>query len=764
MFRRKRNTYMLFFASYAMVLLVTISSLAVYYSQISRQFFDDTRQQRTALLNQLEDNIDSKLKYADALLNSTMADSSLAQVTGGFAPLTDLMDKMHNAYQPDYLLNFAIYFPGSDEVVTQGVHMNTEDYFTYMYRITGMSFAAFRAEYLGKYAARALMQPVKVQLFERSPQLVLPYVQSYPVDSGKTEQAKMLVFLDTSDTTDLITQLGSSTHSRVYILNSENQVVLSSGKAAAPSAQLIAALKKNGATQFRIGGGKQVVSQAVSSRNGWRYVLVTPQTAYLWSNKQITVSWLAIFGVYLVIGFLIAHFLAKRSCKPIYEINEVIRTHQKGGPAVSEPNEFLHIRNTLIRQYDIDRDLNAVIQDQLPIVRQAFLNSIVRGVETHYDEAMKRFPSLGIRLISQQFVIAVFDFDTESPFFLENERSEDENLSLARSMIGDEEKSRIAAGQLCFLLDLDRNLYALLINLAEKADPNEAAAGMRQRLDDLGEQLSECFRLVVRFGVGNVHRKLAGLPECLAEARKALQAGRWRENGGTVLFDEVENAGPSYYFPTDTEYLLVRNLQDGNYHDARELIGNIFAINRHLVQGEAATDAFLDVVCFALVRVMNGTLKSRCRPPEPADSLRGRMGPHPTLEEARTVLLQYVDRIADARQLRTVSKTELLVNRIAAYLDESATSDLPDLNSVAARFHVTPQYVSNIFTKYRHEHIKDYISRLKLKQAKEYLTNTRLSLHDISVQMGYADEMGIFRLFHKYENMTPGEYRSQNQG
>ena len=71
---------------------------------------------------------------------------------------------------------------------------------------------------------------------------------------------------------------------------------------------------------------------------------------------------------------------------------------------------------------------------------------------------------------------------------------------------------------------------------------------------------------------------------------------------------------------------------------------------------------------------------------------------------------EHIARLAAAHENRAQSKTEKLVERIAAYIDNCAESEFPDLTVLSEAFGVTPQYISNVFKKYRDENVKDYIA------------------------------------------------------
>ncbi|WP_231474595.1 helix-turn-helix domain-containing protein [Enterococcus saccharolyticus] len=52
---------------------------------------------------------------------------------------------------------------------------------------------------------------------------------------------------------------------------------------------------------------------------------------------------------------------------------------------------------------------------------------------------------------------------------------------------------------------------------------------------------------------------------------------------------------------------------------------------------------------------------------------------------------------------------------------------------------------------------------MRLDTAAYYLRNTKLSIQKISEEIGYQDRAFFFRIFKKYYEKTPGQYRSKFQ-
>ena len=81
------------------------------------------------------------------------------------------------------------------------------------------------------------------------------------------------------------------------------------------------------------------------------------------------------------------------------------------------------------------------------------------------------------------------------------------------------------------------------------------------------------------------------------------------------------------------------------------------------------------------------------------------------------------------------------------------------LEKAAHLCHLSPGYFSRIFSKEFNTNYTAYINKLKIKWAKEMLTNTDLPVTQISDELGFNDPGYFIKIFKKHEYLTPGLYR-----
>ena len=58
--------------------------------------------------------------------------------------------------------------------------------------------------------------------------------------------------------------------------------------------------------------------------------------------------------------------------------------------------------------------------------------------------------------------------------------------------------------------------------------------------------------------------------------------------------------------------------------------------------------------------------------------------------------------------------------------------------------------------------MNDYLNRLRILRAQEYLANTPDSITLIAMQVGYSDAAYFSRVFRKQVGQSPSDFRKQN--
>ena len=110
----------------------------------------------------------------------------------------------------------------------------------------------------------------------------------------------------------------------------------------------------------------------------------------------------------------------------------------------------------------------------------------------------------------------------------------------------------------------------------------------------------------------------------------------------------------------------------------------------------------------------------------------------------------------NAREKEAVS----VIEKAKAYIRDNYKKDI-SLDEVSREVDISPYYFSKLFKQETGGNFIEYLTEIRLKNARELLKDSRLSIKEICVESGYSDPNYFSRIFKKYEGVTPSEFRER---
>lgn len=101
-----------------------------------------------------------------------------------------------------------------------------------------------------------------------------------------------------------------------------------------------------------------------------------------------------------------------------------------------------------------------------------------------------------------------------------------------------------------------------------------------------------------------------------------------------------------------------------------------------------------------------------------------------------------------------------ILKSVIRYIENHYSEDIK-LNDVAEYVHLNPQYFSRYFKKEMGVNFTEYVTKLRIEKAKSYLLKTDKPIYRIAVDLGFNDASYFCKVFLKYENQTPVEYKKK---
>ena len=127
-----------------------------------------------------------------------------------------------------------------------------------------------------------------------------------------------------------------------------------------------------------------------------------------------------------------------------------------------------------------------------------------------------------------------------------------------------------------------------------------------------------------------------------------------------------------------------------------------------------------------------------------------------------TLILHYVEQEcrSEKQDIRPRNET---VEQICAYLAANYQQKF-SLTDVAARFYLSPYYLSRLFRRVTGQSIVDYINGRRIEAAQRLLESTDLNISAVAEQTGFASAAHFRRVFRETMGTGPLQYRKSHRG
>ena len=106
-----------------------------------------------------------------------------------------------------------------------------------------------------------------------------------------------------------------------------------------------------------------------------------------------------------------------------------------------------------------------------------------------------------------------------------------------------------------------------------------------------------------------------------------------------------------------------------------------------------------------------------------------------------------------------VKSATFLALAIIQYTEENCCNPNLSLDHIAAAFNTNPSYVFSVVSATLKIGFHEYLTNLRIAEAKRLLAQTSKNVQEIYTQCGFQSQQTFYRTFKNSTGMTPNSYR-----
>lgn len=131
-----------------------------------------------------------------------------------------------------------------------------------------------------------------------------------------------------------------------------------------------------------------------------------------------------------------------------------------------------------------------------------------------------------------------------------------------------------------------------------------------------------------------------------------------------------------------------------------------------------------------------------------------------TVEEIDMKAINALEKYMQAVHRNNKVKNHQIINKIKEYIRNNCCQNLT-LEAIADSVYLSPYYTSRIFKEEQGITIMDYLTKVRIEEAKKYLRNPKYNIDEISEKLGYSDPSYFSKVFKRHVGLSPSQFRQK---
>lgn len=270
----------------------------------------------------------------------------------------------------------------------------------------------------------------------------------------------------------------------------------------------------------------------------------------------------------------------------------------------------------------------------------------------------------------------------------------------------------------------------------------------------------------ISFGRGNVCSYITDLKYSYLEAKEQIDNKTLEDDTAEKELEETDTSGVCYddhYFVPRIKHIFLRIKEDDSQQAMelmKRIISEIFSNTADVNFIKRNYELFINNIIEEMIELkVNSVEKIICAKKE----MDGRFASGMSLKEMEEQVRIFCTQIIELIDAHNRKPQYQYIQAAKEYIDTNYSDTELSLQIVAEHIGINQSYLSKLFGEMLNLHFTDYLNEVRVEKIKELLCTTELSIKEISYRSGFSSIQNFFRVFKKYQGISPKQYRQINK-
>ncbi|MBC8059440.1 MAG: response regulator [Clostridiaceae bacterium] len=412
--------------------------------------------------------------------------------------------------------------------------------------------------------------------------------------------------------------------------------------------------------------------------------------------------------------------------------------------------ELLHVQ---LEKEKLEK-LKDVIKDNLLVLKERFFLNLVRG-NYKENEISSKAEYLNLSLVANNYYCMIFSLDD---YFNIVENKDEEEINLLKVAVQHITTELFIDIESSFFMFEAKSQEIGVIVCSNSQNPTS----LFPRFQHLQEEIRKYFKTTMSIGIGRSYTDICSCKTSYKEAGEALEYRTAFGKNSIIFIADIKSADK--FVPSMDYYEAIKELvnlvkdcdKDLSIKNIESMFDNI--IKDKVIKKEDINLLVVEIIC-KLSRVV---MEFGGNSAEVYGDKFARMTilNFDIIQDIRFKLIEYINITIDFINSKRSAISRNFIEKTKQFIYDNYNLCELNLNLIAENVHISPAYLSQLFKQVSGESCVDFITKIRINEAKKLLKETTLKTYEVAEKVGYNDAQYFSTCFKKIIGTSPTGYKN----
>jgi|GEM_PF-6391402 len=449
----------------------------------------------------------------------------------------------------------------------------------------------------------------------------------------------------------------------------------------------------------------------------------------------------------IILGFFLSFFISFFITKHIYKpINKIVGLFENDGQFDSG-DEVAFVTNRATQMIETNHKLNKTLEEKNKSLKNKFmfdiLNGFVWGCEL--ENGLKEY---GLENIKNNCICVLYEyvdhFENSDIFAdadingIKNDVFHFVNAEMLKQAEGT--GFNLSIDRIVFVAKNEKNLKQIILNIISN--------------------VKKQFDVTIIAALGDEVETINGLKNSYSDLLTAIEHKFVLGDRDIITLKEIQSVRSiDYYYPLETEKLLIGYILLGKKTKAMLILNNIFERNIYNVNlSQKSLTEFKFAITATIKRLLQKINKTEDEVFQNGTIIYLELNMCNTKEALTKLISKIIETISDVAEMDTTANSDIVCDKILQYINDNLSKDI-SMNDISEKFELSASNISKQLKNKYNIGFKSYLNKQRVNRAKEIMDQDKnIKIKDLALMVGFNNVVSFIRIFKKIEGISPGQY------